>query len=134
PHLVDAHRFRDLAAQVSDTHDLRLRSDLAREALALWRGPALADSGDDQTRAVACAGLEELRQHVLDVRIVADLELSRHETLIGELTDLLAGDPLNERLTGHLALAMYRSGRRADALAVCRETRLRLTRELGLDP
>ena len=134
PHLVDAHRFRDLVARASDTADPRLRSDLTRGALALWRGPALADTGDNQTRAVACAGLEELRQHALDMRIVADLELGRHEMLIGELTDLLAGDPLNERLTGQLALAMYRSGRRAEALAVCREMRARLRRELGLDP
>jgi DNA-binding SARP family transcriptional activator/tetratricopeptide (TPR) repeat protein len=134
PETVDAYRFRRLVEQASYQPDPSTRADLARRALALWRGAPLADAGVEAPHSPACAAIDELRQHALDLRIRADLELGRHEALVGELTGMVAGDPLNERAVAHLVLALYRSGRRTDALATCRRARARLADQLGLDP
>jgi DNA-binding SARP family transcriptional activator/tetratricopeptide (TPR) repeat protein len=134
PELVDAYRFRRLARHAQATADLHLRTALAGEALALWTGPPLTGAGDETARATAAAGLEELRRQLVDLRVTAELQLGRHEVLVSELTTLVAADPLDERLVAHLVTALYRSGRRADALTVCRDARKRITDELGLDP
>jgi DNA-binding SARP family transcriptional activator len=134
PDNVDAYRFRQLVERAGRARDASARADLTRRALSLWRGPALADVGIDPAGNPACAGLNELRQQALDLRIRADLELGRHEALVGELTGLVAADPLNERAVAQLVLALYRSGRRADAVATCQRAKARLATELGLDP
>jgi predicted ATPase/DNA-binding SARP family transcriptional activator len=103
-------------------------------ALALWRGPALAEVAFEDFAAAEIRRLDELRLHALESRIEADLQLGRHAALIGELESLLAEDPARERLAGQLMLALYRSGRQGDALEVFHRTRAQLVDTLGLDP
>jgi YVTN family beta-propeller protein len=105
-----------------------------RAALGLWRGPVLADlAGYAFTRPEA-ARLEELRLAALEARIDADLTLGGHDTLTAELERLAGEHPLRERLHGQLMLALYRSGRQADALAAYRRARDLLAGELGIGP
>jgi DNA-binding SARP family transcriptional activator/DNA polymerase III delta prime subunit len=104
------------------------------QALQLWRGPALADvNGGPRLRAEAVR-LEELRLAALEDRLDADLGLGRHARLISELQTLVHAYPLSERLYGQLMLALYRAGRRAEALRVYRQARQRLVDEFGLEP
>ena len=105
-----------------------------REALALWRGPALADLALLEFAQPEIRRLEELRLSALMERIEADLALGRAGEVIPELEALVEANPLQERLRGQLMLALYRSGRQADALAVYRQTRELLREELGLEP
>jgi DNA-binding SARP family transcriptional activator len=108
-------------------------ADRLREALALWRGPALGEF-DEPFAVVESARLEELRLSSVEDRIDADLALGRHAGLVGELESLVAASPLRERLWGQLLLARYRAGRQAEALAGYRELRELLTTELGIEP
>jgi DNA-binding SARP family transcriptional activator len=103
------------------------------EALALWRGPALAGVAADVLAGDA-ARLEESRMMALERRINADLALGRHHGLVPELEALVRANPLREGLLGQLMVALYRAGRQADALAVYRRGRARLAEELGIDP
>ena len=103
-----------------------------REALELWRGPALG--GVAGTLGPARDRLEELRLAAVEGRVDADLKLGRHDELIPELYDVIAEHPFREGPRGQLMLALYRSGRAADALAVFRDARETLAAELGLDP
>ena len=105
-----------------------------RSALALWRGSPLADVAYEPFAQGEITRLEELRLAVIEERIQADLALGRHADLVGELAALVAEHPLRERLRGQLMLALYRSGRQADALASYRQGRRVLTGELGLEP
>lgn len=105
-----------------------------REALALWRGPALADVADESFARADAERLEELRLLALEERIEADLSHGRHGDLVPELEALIARHPLRERLREHLMLALYRSDRQAEALEVYRETRRLLSDELGIEP
>jgi YVTN family beta-propeller protein len=104
------------------------------QALALWRGPALADFSFAAFAQQEIARLDELRLATLEDRIEAELALGRHADLVGELRALVASNPLRERLRGQLILALYRSGQQADALAEYRETRRTLVDELGIEP
>ncbi len=108
-------------------------ADRLREALALWRGPALAEF-DAPFAGIEAGRLEELRLACLEDRIDADLALGGHAVLSGELDALVARHPLRERLHGHLMLALYRSGRQAEALAGYRQLRHMLSTELGIEP
>ena len=119
---LDVERFERLAAQGQ-----------AGEALALWRGPALAGLADEPFARVEAARLEDARLAALEARIAADLETGRHTALTAELEALVAAHPHRERLRGQQMLALYRSGRQADALAAYREARAALD-ELGLEP
>ena len=103
-------------------------------ALELWRGPALADVAWEPFAQAEVARLEELRLTALEDRIEADLALGRHGQLVAELEGLVADHPLRERLRGQLMLALYRSGREADALAVYQRARRTLVDELGIEP
>ena len=103
------------------------------EALALWRGPALADFRYESFARVEAARLEDLRLAALEERVEADLALGRHAELVGELEGLIVEHPYRERLRGQLMLALYRSGRQADALAAYRDARAALD-ELGIEP
>ena len=105
-----------------------------REALGLWRGPALADLAFEPFAQAETARLEELRLAALERRADLDLEDGRDAALVGELEGLIAEHPLRERLRGQLMLALYRSGRQAEALDVYRRTRTLLDDELGLEP
>jgi hypothetical protein len=102
--------------------------------LALWRGPALADLAYEPFTQVEIARLEELRLAALEERIDADLALGRHAQLVGELEALVRQHPLWERLRGQLILALYRSGRQAEALAAYQDVRRALVEELGIEP
>ena len=109
-------------------------AETLRAALELWRGPALADFTYEPFAQGEIARLEELRVVALEERIEADLALGHHGDLVGELEALVGEHPLRERLRGQLMLALYRSGRQADALEVYRETRTTLVEELGIEP
>jgi YVTN family beta-propeller protein len=134
---VDALRFERL---VSEGHSA-LASDgperaaeLLRSALALWRGPALGDLAYETFARDAVARLDELRLAAVEERVEADLQLGRHRELVGELEGLVREHPLRERLRGQQMLALYRSGRQADALESYRRARRALTDELGIEP
>jgi len=105
-----------------------------REALGLFRGEPLSDLAYERFAAPAVARLTELRLHVLELRIDADLESGGHANLVPELEELVARHPLQERFREQLMLALYRSGRQADALERYREGREILSAELGLEP
>jgi predicted ATPase len=105
-----------------------------REALGLWRGPALSEFVYDEIAQGAIARLEEERASVLEDRVEADLACGRHGELVAELEAAVAAEPLRERLRGQLMVALYRSGRQADALRQFQEARRVLSDQLGLDP
>ncbi|MET8005036.1 AfsR/SARP family transcriptional regulator [Nonomuraea glycinis] len=107
---------------------------LLHEALSLWRGPAFAGMTDVPMLAAEATRLDEVRLSVLQSRIAVDLRLGRHAGLLGELTALTGEYPLRERLRAQLMLALYRCGRRADALAEYTRARRTLIEETGLDP
>src|SRR5438067_8336654 len=134
---LDAHRFERLLA---DGKEALARGDPARavaslrEALALWRGPALADVALEPFVQGEIARLEELRLVALETRIEADLALGHHGDLVAELEALAAQHPHREELRGQLMLALYRSGRQAEALEAYRDGRRLLVETLGLEP
>jgi len=105
-----------------------------RRSLDLWRGPVLANLADYAFTRPEAARLQELRLAALEVRIDADLALGRHDSLTAELDGLVREHSLRERLHGQLMMALYRSGRQADALAAYRRARDLLADELGIDP
>ena len=105
-----------------------------RTALGLWRGRALEDVAYELWAQTEAARLEELRQVALEERIAAELELGEHAHVVPELESLVARHPLRERLHALLMLALYRSGRQADALEAFATARRRLTDELGIEP
>src|SRR5215510_14833733 len=109
-------------------------AETLRRALDLWRGPVLADLADYAFTRPEAARLEDLRLAALEARIDADLALGRRDTLTSELQQLVADQPLRERLHGQLMVALYRCGRQADALAAYRRVRELLADELGIDP
>jgi DNA-binding SARP family transcriptional activator len=127
--LIDVTVARSLLAEARGTAAVR-RAELLRQAQALWRGTELADLGGRLT----APELTELRLAVLEARFDADLELGRHQEIIGELTQLVDEQPFRERLVGQLVLALYRSGRRATALAAYQRFAHRAADELGMDP
>jgi len=137
PGRLDAETFRSLleAARVAGARgDLEQAAEGLREALALWRGAPLADFTYDAFARTEIARLEELRLAALEERVEADLRLGRHAELIAELEALVGRNPLRERLRGQLMLALYRSGRQAEALHAYQECRQTLAEELGLEP
>ena len=137
PEAVDTHRFAKLAA---DGHE-ELRGGNAaaatstlREALALWRGPALADFAYEPFSQAEISRLEEVRFAALEDRIEADLALGRHSELVPEIEALVDAQPLRERPRALLMRALYLAGRQADALAAYRSARETLVEELGIEP
>lgn len=120
PDLVDACRFERL-----------VREGALRPALALWRGPALVDVADPPLRARLCRDLADRRLAALASLVEAELARGRHRELVGELAELVTEDP---RFAAPLMLALYRSGRQADALAAFQRVRARLAEEYGSKP
>jgi YVTN family beta-propeller protein len=104
------------------------------EALELWRGEPLVDFAYDDFARSEIARLEELRLSALEERVEAGLALGRHAALLADAEALVVAHPLRERLRGQLMLALYRSGRQAEALRVYEDARRRLAEELGLEP
>jgi DNA-binding SARP family transcriptional activator len=105
-----------------------------REGLALWRGPPLADFAYEPFAQAEAARLGEERLAALEDRIDADLALGGHAALVGELESLVREHPLRERLQGQLMIALYRSGRQAEALERYQQARRKLLDELGIEP
>jgi DNA-binding SARP family transcriptional activator len=137
PEQLDLHRFERLAAEAGtslENGDARVAAQLLRDALSLWRGQPFADLAYESFAQPVIERLDEIRLAALDQRIEADLGLGRHAELIGELEQLVAEHPLHERFSEQLMLALYRSGRQAEALNVYRRMRTRLVQELGLEP
>jgi predicted ATPase/DNA-binding SARP family transcriptional activator len=131
---VDALRFEALVERAGDAGDPRAAARDYHEALALWRGPALADLADQPSLRPHITRLEELRMAAVEGRVEAELALGRHGELIGELERLVAEHPLSESLRAHLMVALYRSGRQAEALEAYRDARHALVEELGIEP
>src|SRR3954447_25963475 len=137
PDDVDVARFE---RAVADAELAMGRGEAARAAgalraaLALWRGPALADFAYEQFAQGEIARLEELRLVAIEQRVDAELALGRHAGVVGELEALVGEHPLRERVRGQLMLALYRCERQAAALEVYRNGRNRMVEELGLEP
>ncbi len=137
PDALDLDRFERLASEArASLHAGRAEhaSRAYRAALGLWRGPALAEFTSEPFAQAEGARLEELRMQVLEERLEADLLLGRHGDLAGELEALVARQPLRERLRRQQMLALYRSGRQAEALAAYQDARRVLADELGIEP
>jgi DNA-binding SARP family transcriptional activator len=130
---VDARRFEQLLDEARSAEAER-RVRLVREALQLWRGPPLSDFAYDAFAQNEAARLDELRLSAVEERIEAELELGHSAELVGELENVVRKNPLRERPRGQLMLALYRSGRQAEALQLYQETRRMLVEELGIEP
>ncbi|MEV4146777.1 BTAD domain-containing putative transcriptional regulator [Amycolatopsis sp. NPDC049691] len=133
PETVDAHRFTALVGRARAADDETAVALLA-EALALWRGDALAGAASAELADRLLAGLREAWWSALEDRIDAQLRLGRGRDVLAELTALVAAHPLRQRFVGRLMLALHREGRTDAALAAYRDLRTRLADDLGLDP
>jgi DNA-binding SARP family transcriptional activator len=134
---VDARRFERLAREGREAlgaGDAEAAGELLAQALALWRGPALADFTFEPFASTEIARLEELRLTATEDQVEAGLALGRHRALVGDLEQLVAAHPFRERLRAQLMLALYRSGRQAEALRAYQAGRQVLAEELGIDP
>jgi DNA-binding SARP family transcriptional activator len=137
PETLDLQRFERLVDEGRSLLARGLPAEAAERlhgALALWRGPALADFSYETFAQPAIARLEEVRLAALELRIDADLALGRHHELVGELEALVAEHPLRERIRRYLMTALYRCGRQAEALDAYREARRALVDGLGIEP
>jgi DNA-binding SARP family transcriptional activator len=133
---IDAARFADLITIARAARDAGQTEQAVahyRDALRQWRGPAL-DGVDSLLVQVGAARLDEQRITVIEERLALELDLGRHHELIGELAGLTEQFALRERLREQLMLALYRSGRAAEALQVYQQTRRMMIEELGIEP
>jgi predicted ATPase/DNA-binding SARP family transcriptional activator len=132
---VDAERFGRLVGDASRlSEDPAAAAATLRTALGLWRGPALAEVREERWAAGAAVRLEELRLVAVERLLTARLALGEHADLCAELESLVGEHPLREALWGQLVLALYRSGRQADALRAYQRLRETLAEELGIEP
>jgi DNA-binding SARP family transcriptional activator/tetratricopeptide (TPR) repeat protein len=137
PTRVDAKRFEallDEGRQALAAGDARSARATLDEALSLWRGAPLADLAYESFCQAEVARLEEMRMAAVEERIATDLALGRDIELVAELRALVREEPLRERLRGQLMLALYRSGRQAEALDAYVNARGTLVEELGIEP
>jgi DNA-binding SARP family transcriptional activator/RecA/RadA recombinase len=137
PSDIDAARFVRLAGEGHRLLEGGRPTQAAQvlgEALGLWRGPALAEVAEEAFAQAERQRLEELRLVVLEDRLAAELALGRHAGAAAELAELVGLHPFRERLHGLWMLALYRSGRQAEALGVFQSARRLLGEELGIDP
>ena len=134
---LDARVFEKLAqrgrAQLA-AGEVEEAARTLREALQLWRGPAMVDINPGPVLLSEALRLEEIRKSVLDLRIEADLRLGRHHELLAELIKLVAAQPTHEGFQAKLMVALYRAGRRSEALQTYQQARQCLVNELGVDP
>jgi DNA-binding SARP family transcriptional activator/pimeloyl-ACP methyl ester carboxylesterase len=134
---LDLHRFETGVLEARRALDAGRAHEGAggfREALSLWRGPALAEFTSEPFAESEQARLEDLRMYAVEGLLDAELELGHHRAAVGELEALIAGHPLRERLRRQHMLALYRSGRQAEALASYQTFRRTLSEELGIEP
>ena len=134
PGCIDVRRFEKLLAEASRAAEAGERVDAAREALALWRGPALADLADEPFAAPEIRRLEELHVEAAELAIDADLAAGRHKEVAAEIDALVGEHSLRERLHAQRMLALYRCGRQAEALEAYRDARRTLVEEIGVEP
>jgi DNA-binding SARP family transcriptional activator len=130
---LDLHRFERLAADAEGAEP-EVAADRLGQALGMWRGRAFADLADEPFARDAGRRLEELRLAAIERRVEADLALGRHVEVIGQLEQLVAEHPLRERFRALLMLALYRSGRQAEALEAYQVARRTLVEQLGIEP
>lgn len=133
PETIDAVRFETLVGRARAAPTTQ-RSELLLSALALWRGAPLADLAGEEFTQGEIRRLDELRLDALEERIAADIELGHHREVTGELETLAAAVPLRERVSSLRMLALYRSGRQAEALQAFREARTAFVEQLGIEP
>jgi len=134
---LDLKRFEQLTGEAGNAlahGEAGTALELQRDALSLWRGPALADLDREPFAELAIGRLQEILLVALEQRVDIELALGRHRELLGELDELVAQHPSNEPFVSRLMLALYRSGRQADALDVYRRTREQLVGDLGIEP
>ncbi|MFI7059767.1 alpha/beta fold hydrolase [Kribbella sp. NPDC050124] len=131
---VDSGRFRALAARARQTGNARMRAATLADALTLWRGPAYADVAQDAFARATIDRLDEERLAVQEAYAEARLVLGEYDELVAELAELVARNPLRQRLRAVQMKALHQSGRQAEALESYAELRRRLADELGLDP
>ncbi len=134
PEHVDALLFEHAVRALPEVEDPGERLRRADHALSLWRGEPLAEATYDSFAQAEIRRLRELRVAALDARIQGLLDLGRHVEAVGELLALVAEHPLHERFYAQLMLALYRSGRQAEAMRAYEAVRSTLLDELGLDP
>src|SRR5262245_32878942 len=134
PGALDLDRFTQIRAAAREASDAERRAALLHEALLLWRDAPLPELRTEPFSAAAVAHLDELRLTTLEERIDADLALGRDAALVTELESLVAEHPYRERLRAQLMLALYRSGRQAEALDAYQAGRRVLQDDLGLEP
>lgn len=134
---IDAARFEAGTTAgirlLAEARPAEARGALA-DALSLWRGPALADFATEDFAQLEVARLDKLRVVAREAQLEADLALGAHASAVPDLEQLVAENPLRERLWQSLMLALYRSGRQADALRAFQRCRSLLATELGIDP
>jgi DNA-binding SARP family transcriptional activator len=133
PDELDLLRFEALVEEAQQAAP-DVAAQRLRDALDLWRGPALADLANESFAQIEIPRLEELRLEALERRFDADLALGRYAELVGEVRALVREHPLRERLRAVLMHALYGSDRQAEALETYRETRQLLVDELGIEP
>ena len=133
---IDVNRYEELVAEGQDVavNDPERAVALFARADSLWRGHALADFTYEEFAGPSIGRLSEMRLAATEQRIDIELHLCRHPAVIVELETLVAAHPLRERLRGLLMIALYRSGRQAEALRTMQEARRLLAEELGLEP
>jgi DNA-binding SARP family transcriptional activator len=137
PDQIDLSVFETLSANATEAlsaGDARRAAELLRQALGLWRGAPLADLTYESFARASIERLEEMRLAVVELRIDADLALGRHTELVPELEQLAAEHLVRERLHAQLMLALYRSGRQAEALAAYSRAREALMEGFGIEP
>ncbi|WP_344057049.1 AfsR/SARP family transcriptional regulator, partial [Sphaerisporangium rubeum] len=137
PETIDVYRFERLVADgwsALERDDPGRATESLSGALALWRGPALANLAAGELLSAQITRLEEGRLRALQLRLDADLRLGRHRELISELKELIATHPLNEDFYAKLMTALYQAGRRGEALEVYQNLRQILVGQLGLEP
>lgn len=134
PAAVDLHRFRTALRHAAGSPTPDQAATTLRAALALWRGPVLADLAAEGVTWPALTEITSLHDQAVEDRFEAELAAGRHHEIIPELRALTHDHPLRERLQAHLMLALCRSGRQADALAVYRNAHNRFIEELGIAP
>jgi DNA-binding SARP family transcriptional activator/class 3 adenylate cyclase len=133
PDGLDVNRFVRLVAEARSA-DLSDRPEILRQVLGLWRGAPLADFTYEAFAQNEIGRLEELKLSAIEQRLDAELELGRHADVVGELESLVAENPLRDQLRCLLMLALYRSGRQAEALHAYQDARRTLVDEFGLEP
>ena len=137
PDELDLARYERLVERAAEALAAGRPADAAedlRNALRIWSGSPLADLAEEPVRDAEAPRLEERRLQAIELLHDAELALGRHDELVPELERLVAAEPYRERLRVQHALALYRSGRQADALAACRAARELLVESLGVDP